>query len=228
MWGAHFGLTRGRVWMATRDEQVRRLRAAVATLPLVSATELVEVLAQVVHPPTVRQITDDIVNSALRRRGLASIVPVEAVIEAMCLPAAGRVDIFPGARRLLSGLAARGRVVIVSNTLWRRRAAVQRDFTELGLAEYVSDYVMSIDVGWRKPHTLFFDAALAAGGEAPERCILIGDSETNDIAPAHARGIGTIRVAIEAPRPMRSAAQHTCASLDEATDLLPPPWGGGV
>lgn len=145
---------------------------------------------------------------------------MESVIDSMCLPAAGRVDLLPGARELLSGLAAQARVVIVSNTLWRRREALRSDFAQLGVAEYVSEYVMSIDVGWRKPHHRIFDAALAAGGAPPEQCILIGDSETNDIQPAHSRGIRTVRVAIEVPNPESSAAANVCASLEEVTDLL--------
>jgi FMN phosphatase YigB (HAD superfamily) len=86
------------------------------------------------------------------------------VIDAMCLPAAARVDLFPGAHRLISTLSGQARVVIVSNTMWRGRHAVRCDFEQFGLAGYVSDYVMSIDVGWRKPDTRFFAAAVACGG----------------------------------------------------------------
>ena len=50
--------------------------------------------------------------------------------------------------------------------------------------------------------------------------MIVDDSETNDIAPAQALGMGTIRVAIEAPRPSTSAADHVCTSLDEVADIL--------
>ena len=171
------------------EEQVRRLGARVRGLPQGSAIELVDLLSQVTHPASGTQLTDHLVEGALRSCGLAELVPVEAVIEAMCLPAAGRVDLFPGARRLLRGLASRARVVIVTNTLWRRREALQRDFAPLGVAEHITDYVTSIDVGWRKPHPRVYDAALRAGGAAPESCILIGDPEINDIEPARSRGM---------------------------------------
>lgn len=203
-----------------REERVRRLSARVPGLAQSEAATLVDALSELDHPPSVRQLTDQLVEDALRRSGFAGTVPVEAVVEAMCLPAAGRVEMFTGAHRLITGLAARARVVIVSNTLWRRRQALQRDFEQLGLSEHVSDYVMSIDVGWRKPHPRFYDAALAAGGAAPDQCVLVGDSETNDIEPARARGLATVRIAIEAPTPSGSAADHVCASLDEVSDLL--------
>ena len=203
-----------------RAEQVRRLCARVQGLPDIQATELVDALSEVVHPPSERQMTAQLVEDALQRCGLTTVVPVESVIEAMCLPAVGRVELFPGAARLLRGLAAQARVVIVSNTLWRSREALQSDFTQFGVGEHVSEYVMSLDVGWRKPHPRFFDAALAAGGANPEGCILIGDSETNDIEPARSRGITAIRVAIETPTPTSSAAEHVCGSLDEVSDLL--------
>jgi HAD superfamily hydrolase (TIGR01509 family) len=198
-----------------REERVGRLRAQVQGVSHRQAADLVDVLSQVKHPPSLGQETHQLVEAALRRGGLSRMVAVEAAVEAMCLPAAGRVELFPGAGRLVRGLAAQGRVVIASNTLWRGRQALQRDFRQVGLAEHVSDYVMSIDVGWRKPHFRFFDAAMAAGGAAPNQCVFIGDSETNDIEPANARGITTIRVAIEVPRPSRSAARHVCVSLDE-------------
>ena len=49
---------------------------------------------------------------------------------------------------------------------------------------------------------------------------MIGDSEANDIEPAQARGLHTIRVAIEEPAPMTSAADHVCGSLFEVVELL--------
>jgi FMN phosphatase YigB (HAD superfamily) len=79
---------------------------------------------------------------------------------------------------------------------------------------------MSIDVGWRKPDSRFFAAALASGGASPTRCVIVGDSEANDIEPARALGMGTIRVAIDIRRPSTSAADHVCTSLDQVADLL--------
>jgi HAD superfamily hydrolase (TIGR01509 family) len=157
--------------------------------------------------------------NGIRRCGPADLV-AEEVIDAMCLPAAGRVELFPGAHRLLSEVARYARVVIVSNTMWRGRRAVQQDFEQFGLAGQVSDYVMSIDVGWRKPDHRFFAAALTAGGTPADQCVIVGDSEANDIEPARILGMSTIRVAIEVPRPSMTAADHICTSLDDVADVL--------
>lgn len=203
-----------------RERQIRRLCAQVQGLTDLRATGLVEILSGVTHPPGLRQVTDQLVRDALRRCGVTTGVAVESVIGAMCLPAAGRVELLPGARRLLRELSAQARIVVVSNTMWRRREALHSDFAQLGVAHYVSDYVTSLDVGWRKPDPRIFEAALGAGGSPPEQCLLIGDSEANDIEPAVSRGMVAIRVAVEALPTGSSAAHHVCASLDEVTDLL--------
>jgi FMN phosphatase YigB (HAD superfamily) len=49
---------------------------------------------------------------------------------------------------------------------------------------------------------------------------MVGDDEANDIVPAHARGMFTLRVAIEQPPPEVSVADHICESLAEVTRLL--------
>ena len=48
--------------------------------------------------------------------------------------------------------------------------------------------VTSLDVGFRKPHPAFFEAVLVEAGCAPAECVMIGNSEPNDIQPAIALG----------------------------------------
>ena len=211
------------VWPEGSDddfERVARLRHAVPSMADSDALALVRALAMP-HPVTERQETASMIATALRGLNLRTDVPVSVVAAAMCLPARGRVALFPGAQDLVRGLAQRDlRVVIVSNVVWRDAASQRRDFEELGLSEYVSAYVTSLDVGWRKPHDAFFDAALAASGVPAEQCAMVGDHEANDIVPAHARGMFTLRVAIEQPPPEVSVADHVCESLAEVTRLL--------
>lgn len=52
-----------------------------------------------------------------------------------------------------------------------------------------------------------FAAALRAARCHPSECVVVGDSEQNDIVPAIARGMRAIRVAIEEPGPQETAAQ---------------------
>ena len=139
----------------------------------------------------------------------------------MCLPALGRVEPFAGAKHLLAGVSSRGvAVVVVSNVMWRDAEAHRRDFDDLGLSEYVSGYVSSLDVGWRKPHPSFFESAVGVAGCSASECAMVGDSERNDIAPAHARGMFTVLVAIEGPPPETTVADHVARSLDEVREVL--------
>jgi HAD superfamily hydrolase (TIGR01509 family) len=204
-----------------RQERIARLCSTAPRLLAAQAAEFVDALSAVDHPLSARQQTGRLVEEIAQRHGVDDLVSVDAEINAMCLPARGRVELFPGARELLAGLADRAlRVVIVSNVLWRCARAQRDDFEDSGVASYVADYVMSIDVGWRKPHPRFFDAALSAGGVQPDRCAIVGDSEPNDIEPGCARGMVAVRVAIEGRLPRTSAAAHICGSLDEAADFL--------
>ena len=203
-----------------REERVARLCKLVPTLPELLAIDLVDTLSGVEHPTSLLQQTVALIEQAVRRCLIGADVPVEAVIDAMCLPALGRAEPFPGTHELLSGLAQRARVVVVSNTLWRRRQALRRDFEQFGLGGYVTDYVMSLDVEWRKPGRRFFGSALAAAGATARQCVMVGDSEANDIEPALALGMAAVRVAIEEPRPAWSAAPNVCTSLEQVAEIL--------
>jgi FMN phosphatase YigB (HAD superfamily) len=205
------------------EERAARLHQAVPSVAEHQATALVGVLAALDHPPGEEQQTGLIVAEAIRKVIPRVPVPVPLVIEAMCLPAWGRVQPFPGARELLSRLAGRGvRIVVVSNVLWRDSRAQRRDFEDLGLSGYVNDYVTSLDVGWRKPHPFFFDAALGAAGYPSSECAMVGDSEANDIVPAHARGLLCIRVALEEPLPSTTVGDKVCGSLHDVAYVLTP------
>jgi FMN phosphatase YigB (HAD superfamily) len=212
------------VWpQADRDEleRVGRLRNAVPLLEADEARALVRAARSLPQPATERQQTEKMTAAAIRAVNPSTSVPARALMAAVCLPAKGRVRLFPGARDLLAALAGHGlRVVIVSNVVWRDVEAHRRDFDDFGLSDHVDAYVTSVDVGWRKPHAVFFDVALDAADQPAERCAMVGDSETNDIVPAHDRGMITVRVAIEEPAPASTVADHLCHSLNEVADAL--------
>jgi HAD superfamily hydrolase (TIGR01509 family) len=202
-------------------ERIRRLREATPGLSQGEASRLVDILSDTGHPVADRQQTSDLVSEAIARVKPATPVRLEAVRAAMSVPARGRVQPFPGAEELLGALHERGlRVVIASNVLWRDAADYRRDFRELGLGDGVAAFVSSVDVGWRKPHPAFFAAALSAAGHPAGQCAMVGDSERNDIAPARALGMVTVRVAIEQALPEVTAATHRCRSLPEVAAVL--------
>lgn len=117
-------------------------------------------------------------------------------------------------------MAKRARVVVVSNVIWRGRDALRRDFEHFGLASHISEYLTSLDDGWRTPDGHIFETALGVGGTPPEQCLMVGNSEVNDIVPAIRLGVTVIRVAIEEPKPSASAANHVFMSLEQMTDFL--------
>jgi putative hydrolase of the HAD superfamily len=210
-----------------QQECVRRLREATSGLSQAEASRLAVILGHADHPVDDRQQTAALVSNAIARVGPGTPVRPEAVRAAMSLPARGRVQLFPGAKELLAGLDERGiRVVIASNVLWRDASDYRRDFRDLGVAHHVAAFVSSIDVGWRKPHPAFFAAALMAAGHSAGECVMVGDSERNDIAPARALGMLTIRVAIEQPLAAAAAvtgtaaATYLCQSLAQVANIL--------
>ena len=77
-----------------------------------------------------------------------------------------------------------------------------------------------MDLGFRKPSRRMFEAALTAAGCAPAECVVVGDSEVRDIAPAVALGMSSIRIAIENAPPPITAARAVALSLHHAARLL--------
>jgi FMN phosphatase YigB (HAD superfamily) len=146
---------------------------------------------------------------------------VVAVRRALCAPAVRGLRLIPGATNLLGGFRALGlRCVIMSNVQVRGAVEYWRDFRDLGVAQFVDAVVTSLDVGFRKPHPRFFEAALSEVGCDPAACLLVGNSEANDIEPAIALGMRAVRVAIEEPAPVTSAAHAVASSLDDALSVI--------
>lgn len=168
------------------------------------------------------QDTHGLLARGIRNLGLRSTdVDVVAVRRALCAPAIAGTSLLPGATELLAGLRQRGfRTVIVSNVLVRGALEYWRDFADLGVAHLVDGVVTSLDVGFRKPHPSFFEAAIHEAGCEPAECVMIGNSEGNDIQPAVELGIRTIRVAIGEPPPTSSAAHAVVTTLGAALAII--------
>jgi FMN phosphatase YigB (HAD superfamily) len=148
----------------------------------------------------------------------ADVTGIEAdrIRSASCLPARDFALLLPGARALLTLLKARrARVVIASNAIWRTEADYWADFRSFSLDGLIDAVVSSVDIRWRKPSKEFFDITLQRAGVPSEACLMIGNSESLDIAPAKALGMSTIRVAVEEPLPSYSRADRVFGSLEE-------------
>jgi putative hydrolase of the HAD superfamily len=208
------------------DHQTRtdRLRQALPGLEPASAARLLAALDasadRLAH--SLEQDPAVYVGEPLRDHGIEPTPErVAAVIDAMCLPAKRLVELLPGARELLRTVKRLGlRSVIVSNTYWRTAGAYLRDFEDLGVAQDIDAIVSSADVGFRKPHPAVFEAAVAAAGVPAAECVMVGNSEPNDVVAPRALGIHAIRVAIQEPLPSSSQADAVTDSLEQVADLL--------
>ncbi len=195
-------------------EQLGRL------LPQVDAMHALTVLRGELQQDTGSVVQD---THGLLARALHSLGPdwdeldVVAVRRALCPPAVPGTRLFPGAAELLTSCRTYGlRCVIVSNVQVRGALEYWRDFTDLGIAHLIDAVVTSLDVGMRKPHRAIFEAAIREAGCEPSACVIVGNSEPNDIQPAIALGMRAIRVAIEEPPPASSAAHAVVTSLYNA------------
>jgi HAD superfamily hydrolase (TIGR01509 family) len=156
-----------------------------------------------------------LVATSLERQGLHSDADTVARIRrAMALPVHDRLKPLPGAVELLSDIHTLGmRTVIASNTYWRDAESYWEDFRLLGMADHVDAIVTSVDAGHLKPHPAVFELAMRAGGAPAERCVVIGNKESNDIEPALALGMRAILVHPDDPVPTSSRAHAIAPDL---------------
>ena len=216
--------------LASDDARLGRLRRV---LPALSHAAIRGLLARIDAEMAEldRSLTQD-TDGTIRRAGRECVPPVEdaavaAIRRALCLPARGRFILFDGARDLLATTKElQLSCVIVSNAVVRDEGAYRRDFADLGVSQWIDGIVSSVDVGYRKPHRRIFEAALARARASPAACVVIGNSERNDVEPALALGMRAIRVAIEEPPPASSAAHAVACSLGEGAAVLRA-WAAG-
>ena len=103
-----------------------------------------------------------------------------------------RVD--PDAVPLLESLRAAGlRVGLCSNAPYRVQS-LHGQLAHLGLEQHLDAVTFSAEVGWRKPSPHIFDTAMRALGTDAGSTVMVGDSETTDIAGAHAAGLRAVLV----------------------------------
>lgn len=105
-----------------------------------------------------------------------------------------------GAETLVAALlAANLRVAIATNPIYPERAIRQR-LAWAGLSPFVSSFAHvthSENTHFAKPQPAYYAEVVARVGVEPDECLVIGDSLTNDIAPAKALGMHSWQVAAE-------------------------------
>ena len=120
---------------------------------------------------------DELITGFLEETGAASDQSAVdrfrlAFLDEWCLAAS--VTPISGAVDLLAGLAETTTVAVVTNT--HDLDLVPRLLDEHRLAPHVTETVMSVEVGYRKPHDAIYRAAVERLGVEPHRCLFVGDS----------------------------------------------------
>ena len=104
-------------------------------------------------------------------------------------PLKGHASVEPGAGDMLADFRRQGfRLGIVSNTFVPGEV-LDRHLAEEGLLEFFPTRIYSCNVGFRKPETRIFRAALDALGARAEATIFVGDKLKADILGAQRAGM---------------------------------------
>jgi HAD superfamily hydrolase (TIGR01549 family) len=125
----------------------------------------------------------------------------------------------PGAVALLDALREQEiRVGLCSNAPYRIRS-LHGQLAFVGLATHLDAVTFSVEVGWRKPSPRMFAAALDALGTRAGGTVMVGDSETHDIAGARMAGMRAVLVS-RRDAPVSSAADAVIRELGELPGAL--------
>jgi HAD superfamily hydrolase (TIGR01509 family) len=218
-----------------RDNDMRgRIERVGAVLPELAATEAASLVFDIASESSdlnggnvmiaelIRVDANVVITQCLERRGLPAAMPtVVSIRRAMCLPIDERITPLAGARELLVAIRGHGlRCVIASNTYWRDAEDYWHDFELLGMAADLHGIVTSVDAGHLKPHPAVFELAVQAAGVSADECVVIGNSEQNDIEPAHALGMRSILVYPDDPAPAGTRADIAVPDLQQCALAL--------
>jgi putative hydrolase of the HAD superfamily len=109
-----------------------------------------------------------------------------------------------GIAEWLEGLAQEYRLAIVSNV--HEADLVPTHLEALGLRHRFDAVILSVEVGWRKPHPAIYAIALEALGAQANQAVFVGDTHTADFVGPERAGIKSFlidpydRAGVPAPR----------------------------
>lgn len=122
-----------------------------------------------------------------------SVAPSKELIDGIrsiyfeCFPQTERA----GSRRVLDGLSKEHDLAVVSNSM---SLLPKRFLEENGLAEYFKLFVISCEVGYRKPHPRIFESALEGLGVEPGEAVHVGNLLDEDVAGAKGAGMYSVLI----------------------------------
>jgi len=126
------------------------------------------------------------------------------------------VVLIPGMAQTLKELGQTFTLTIVSNT--HSASVVPRQLAAMGATEHIAHIVTSLEVGYRKPHSQIYRAALERADADPARVIFVGDTWDADFEGPRAHGMEAVLVAAS-PRDGVPETRRVASVLD-LPDLL--------
>ena len=125
--------------------------------------------------------------------------------------------VFPDAASVLEALHGKYRLGVIAN----QNAGLCERLEAFGLLGYFDAVFGSDDIGISKPDVRIYTNALEKTACPPECAVMIGDRLDNDIAPAKAAGMRTVRVLHNcfAHTPVKDESMRPDAVANSLTDI---------
>ena len=117
---------------------------------------------------------------AMKKIGLSPFAPYDAIGE----------KLYPEAKEVLKILSETYKLGIIAN----QPMGTEKRLCAYGIRDYFSVILSSEEEGISKPDPTLFIRALHRAGCSPACAVMIGDRPDNDIAPAKALGMHTVRI----------------------------------
>lgn len=145
---------------------------------------------------------------AMELLGLSGMVPYDAVGE----------KLYGDVKPVLEALRGKYKLGIIANQPLGTEARLR----QYGIRDYFSVVLSSEEEGISKPDPEFFRRALERAGCSAEDAWMIGDRPDNDIAPAKALGMRTVRVrqGLGGMMPVTSEEMRADFTVDSLSELL--------
>jgi putative hydrolase of the HAD superfamily len=211
--------------LAAADQQIVSLLAAAGHTGLTAAALRTTVLDRVEREVADHQRRGDLREISVVDASRAAYAEAGLQIDETLLDEVLRVEqeawwqgarLDPAALPLLDGLRQDGlRVGLCSNAPYRV-PSLHAQLAYVGVDAHLDAVTFSAEVGWRKPSPRIFAAALQALGTDAAGTVMVGDSETHDIAGAHDAGMRAVLVRRH-DATVASAADAIVSALSEVT-----------
>ncbi|MFQ5761864.1 MAG: HAD family hydrolase [Candidatus Bathyarchaeia archaeon] len=109
----------------------------------------------------------------------------------------GTGEPYPGVHQTLETLGKSYTLAVITNTETRTENDVRMMFRSLGLESLFSCFVVSLDVGWWKPHPEIFNITLELSNLKPHESVMVGNRVDLDIVGGKRVGLATVLIDYE-------------------------------